>query len=86
MERNSRKTYTGVVTSTKMEKTITVVVDNYRKHRLYGKRVKHSTKFHAHDENNVAKVGDVVKIMETRPLSKTKSFCLLEVVKTQENL
>ena len=69
-----------------MEKTITVVVDNYRKHRLYGKRVKHSTKFHAHDENNVAKVGDVVKIMETRPLSKTKSFCLLEVVKTQENL
>ena len=86
MERKSRKTYTGVVTSTKMEKTITVVVDNYRKHRLYGKRVKHSTKFHAHDENNVAKVGDVVKIMETRPLSKTKSFCLLEVVKTQENL
>ncbi len=86
MERNSRKVYIGTVASDKMDKTITVVVDNYRKHRLYGKRVKKSTKFHAHDENNVAKIGDTVKIMETRPLSKMKRFRLVEVVKTKEIL
>lgn len=85
-ERNNRKTFTGVVSSAKGDKTITVVVDTYKKDRLYGKRVKLSTKLHAHDENNVAKVGDTVKIMETRPLSKTKRYILVKVVKTSENL
>lgn len=80
VERNSRKTYVGVVSSDKMDKTITVVVDTYEKHRLYGKRTKVSKKFTAHDENNEAKVGDTVKIMETRPLSKNKRFRLVEIV------
>lgn len=84
MERNTRKTFTGVVVSDKMDKTITVAVDTYRMHRIYGKRVKKTTKLHAHDENNTAKIGDVVKIMETRPLSKMKRFRLVEVVKTKE--
>ena len=84
-ERNSHKTFTGVVVSTKMDKTIVVSVDTYRKHRLYGKRVKSSTKFHAHDENK-AKLGDVVTIMETRPLSKTKHFVLVKVEKAHENI
>ncbi|EFR98961.1 30S ribosomal protein S17, partial [Listeria seeligeri FSL N1-067] len=64
----------------KMDKTITVVVETYKKHGLYGKRVKYSKKFKAHDENNIAKTGDVVRISETRPLSATKHFRLLEVV------
>ena len=85
-ERNNRKTFVGTVVSDKMDKTITVAVDTYRKHRLYGKRVKKTTKLHAHDENNTAKIGDVVKIMETRPLSKMKCFRLVEVVKTKEIL
>lgn len=85
-ERNSRKMFTGTVVSTKMDKTITVSVDTYRKHRLYGKRVKSSKKFHAHDENNTAKLGDVVTIMETRPLSKTKKFVLVKVEKSKENI
>ncbi len=63
-----------------MDKTITVVVETYKKHGLYGKRVKYSKKFKAHDENNIAKTGDVVRISETRPLSATKHFRLLEVV------
>ncbi len=63
-----------------MDKTITVLVETYKKHPLYGKRVKYSKKYKAHDENNVAKVGDIVKIMETRPLSATKRFRLVEVV------
>lgn len=83
MERNSRRTLTGVVTSDKAEKTITVMVERYKKHRLYGKRVKQSSKFLAHDEQNQAKIGDVVKIMETRPLSKTKRFRLLEIVEVK---
>lgn len=86
MERNTRKTFVGTVVSDKMDKTITVAVDTYKKHRLYGKRVKKTTKLHAHDENNTAKIGDVVKIMETRPLSKMKRFRLVEVVKTKEIL
>ena len=85
-ERNLRKTRVGVVVSDKMDKTIVVSVDTYRKHRLYGKRVKSSTKFHAHDENNTAKLGDVVTIMETRPLSKTKHFVLVKVEKAHENI
>ncbi|AQY49898.1 30S ribosomal protein S17 [Listeria grandensis] len=79
-ERNQRKVYTGRVVSDKMDKTITVVVETYKKHSLYGKRVKYSKKFKAHDENNVAKAGDLVRIAETRPLSATKRFRLLEVV------
>ncbi|WP_017729589.1 30S ribosomal protein S17 [Halalkalibacterium ligniniphilum] len=80
MERNQRKVYTGRVVSDKMDKTITVLVETYKKDRLYGKRVKYSKKFKAHDENNSAKIGDIVKIMETRPLSKDKRFRLIEIV------
>lgn len=80
MERNKRKVYTGVVSSDKGDKTIQVLVSTRRKHPLYGKRIEYSKNFTAHDENNEAKVGDTVKIMETRPLSKTKNFCLIEVV------
>lgn len=79
-ERNQRKAYTGRVVSDKMDKTITVVIETYKKHTLYGKRVKYSKKLKVHDELNEAKHGDVVRIMETRPLSATKRFRLLEVV------
>lgn len=79
-ERNQRKVLTGRVVSDKMDKTITVLVETYKKHKLYGKRVKYSKKYKAHDENNTAKMGDVVRIMETRPLSATKRFRLVEVV------
>ncbi|MBS4193353.1 MULTISPECIES: 30S ribosomal protein S17 [Bacillaceae] len=79
-ERNQRKVYTGRVVSDKMDKTVTVLVETYKKHPLYGKRVKYSKKFKAHDEQNVAKTGDIVRIMETRPLSATKRFRLVEVV------
>ncbi len=79
-ERNDRKVYTGRVVSDKMDKTITVVVESYKVHPLYKKRVKHSKKMITHDENNVAKNGDIVRIMETRPLSKTKRYRLVEVV------
>ena len=78
--RNQGKVYQGRVVSDKMDKTITVVVETYKNHKVYGKRVKYSKKFKAHDENNQAKVGDIVKIMETRPLSATKRFRLLEIV------
>ena len=84
MERNSRKFFTGTVVSDKMDKTIVVSVDTFGVHKLYKKRVKKSSKFHVHDENNTAKVGDVVKFMETRPLSKTKAYVLVEVVKVKE--
>ena len=80
MERNSRKVYVGKVVSAKNEKTITVLVETYRKHPLYGKRVIYTKKITAHDENNEAKLGDTVKVMETRPLSKTKRFRLVEIV------
>ena len=86
MERNTRKVYTGTVVSDKMDKTITVAVNTYRKDRLYGKRVRQTAKFHAHDENNEAHEGDVVRIMETRPLSSTKHFRLLEIVEKKVNL
>ncbi|MGG3468817.1 30S ribosomal protein S17 [Neobacillus pocheonensis] len=79
-ERNQRKVYTGRVVSDKMDKTVTVLVETYKKHPLYGKRVKYSKKYKAHDEQNQAKTGDVVRIMETRPLSATKRFRLVEVV------
>ena len=79
-ERNNRKSYTGRVISDKMDRTITVVVESYKVDPLYKKRVKYSKKMKAHDENNVAKTGDIVRIMETRPLSKTKRYRLVEVV------
>ncbi|HQW85348.1 MAG: 30S ribosomal protein S17 [Ferruginibacter sp.] len=80
MERNLRKTKLGVVSSNKMDKTITVSVERKVKHPLYGKFVKKSTKFHAHDEKNECSIGDTVKIMESRPLSKTKRWRLVEIV------
>jgi small subunit ribosomal protein S17 len=79
----AHKVFNGTVVSTKMDKTITVVVDHFVVDRIYKKRVKVSKKFHVHDENSVAKKGDFVSIIETRPLSKTKSFRLLEVLKTE---
>ncbi|ETP69685.1 30S ribosomal protein S17 [Planomicrobium chinense] len=79
-ERNQRKVYTGRVVSDKMDKTVTVMVETQKKHALYGKRVKYSKKFKAHDELNEAKMGDIVRIMETRPLSATKRFRVLEIV------
>lgn len=79
MERSSRKTLTGVVVSDKNEKTIIVEVSTYSKHPLYGKRYKVTKKFASHDEKGLAKVGDIVRICETRPLSKTKYFRLLEI-------
>ena len=80
MERSNRKTYRGTVISDKMDKTITVVVETKKTHPIYGKRVKYSKKFKAHDEKNEAKMGDTVVIMETRPLSATKRFRLIEIV------
>ena len=80
MERSNRKVYRGTVVSDKMDKTITVVVETKKVHPLYGKRVKYSKKFKAHDENNEARIGDRVEIMETRPLSATKRFRLVKIV------
>ena len=78
--RNLRKTRIGIVSSNRMDKTITVNVERKVKHPLYGKFVKKTTKFHAHDEKNECSIGDLVKIMETRPLSKTKRWRLVEIV------
>ena len=78
--RNLRKVRVGVVTSNKMAKTITVAIERKVKHPLYGKFVKKTTKFHAHDEKDECSIGDVVRIMETRPLSKTKRWRLVEVI------
>ena len=79
-ERNKRKVLRGVVVSDKMDKTIVVELDTTRRHPLYGRHVKYSVRFKAHDENNEAKVGDTVEIMETRPLSKDKHFRLVRIV------
>ena len=80
LERNLRKTRTGVVTSNKMEKSIVIAIERKVKHPLYGKFLKKTTKLHAHDEKNECSEGDLVKIMETRPLSKTKRWRLVEVL------
>ena len=80
MERNTRKTFTGVVVSDKMEKTCVVSVVSNVKHPLYKKVVKVTKKFKVHDENNECKIGDTVEIMETRPISKTTHFRLLRIV------
>ena len=79
-ERNRRKTKVGFVTSDKMDKTITVSVEESIRHSLYGKSVKRTKKFKAHDENNECQIGDKVRIMETRPLSKDKRWRLVEIV------
>lgn len=78
--RNLRKERIGVVTSNKMDKTITVAVQRKEKHPIYGKFVKKTTKFAAHDEKNDCGIGDTVKIMETRPLSKNKRWRLVEII------
>ncbi|MBC7629562.1 30S ribosomal protein S17 [Ferruginibacter sp.] len=80
IERNLRKIRVGVVSSNKMDKSIVVKVERKVKHPLYGKFVKKSTKFHAHDEKNECSIGDTVRIMETRPISKTKRWRLVEIV------
>ena len=80
MERNLRKTRSGLVVSNKMEKSIVVAVERKVKHPIYGKFVKKTTKFHAHDEKSECTIGDIVKIMETRPLSKTKRWRLVEII------
>jgi small subunit ribosomal protein S17 len=79
-ERNARKVRTGVVVSNKMEKSITVAVERKLKHAKYGKFMKKTTTFMAHDEANACNEGDTVKIMETRPLSKNKCWRLVEIV------
>jgi len=80
MERNLRKVRTGVVTSNKMNKSITVVVERKEKHPMYGKYIKKSKKFIAHDEKDECSIGDTVRIMETRPLSKLKRWRLVEIL------
>ena len=80
IERKRRKTRIGTVKSNKMTKTITVAVERKIKHPIYGKFLKKTTKFHAHDETNTAGIGDVVRIMETRPMSKTKRWRLVEII------
>ncbi|MBL7728234.1 MAG: 30S ribosomal protein S17 [Dinghuibacter sp.] len=80
LDRNLRKTRIGVVVSNKMEKSITVAIERKVKHPIYGKFLKKTTKLHAHDEKNECSEGDIVRIMETRPLSKTKKWRLVEVV------
>ncbi len=80
IERNLRKTRIGTVSSNKMEKTITVEVERKVKHPIYGKFLNKTTKFHAHDEKNECSIGDLVKIMETRPISKLKRWRLVEVI------
>ncbi|MBC8389487.1 MAG: 30S ribosomal protein S17 [Actinobacteria bacterium] len=84
MERGKRKVKVGIVVSDKMDKTISVAVESYYKHPLYKKILKKINKLKAHDPEGIGKLGDVVKIVETRPLSKTKSWRILEVVKKAE--
>jgi len=74
------RTVVGRVSSDKMDKTITVLVERLVKHPIYGKYIKRSTKFHAHDENNICKMGDVVEIKQSRPMSKLKSWELVKVI------
>jgi small subunit ribosomal protein S17 len=80
IERKLRKTRTGVVSSNKMDKTVTVAIERKVKHPMYGKFVKKTSKFMAHDEKNECSIGDIVKIMETRPLSKNKCWRMVEVI------
>jgi small subunit ribosomal protein S17 len=82
--KTKRKTRTGTVISDKMDKTVVVLVESLRRHPLYKKVVRHTSKFKAHDETNACKVGDVVKIIETRPLSKEKRWRVAEVISRKE--
>lgn len=84
--RNERKERVGRVVSDKMQKTIVVAVETTKQHPLYGKRIRHTTKFKAHDEHNEARMGDTVRIMETRPLSKDKRWRLTEIIERAEIL
>lgn len=84
--RGNRKVRVGTVTSDKMDKTITVSVETVKQHPLYKKTIKTSKKYKVHDENNEAKIGDVVCIMETRPLSKDKRWRLVEIVRKAKTL
>lgn len=79
-ERNNRRVLIGKVVSDKMDKTVVVAIASYKMHRLYNKRMKYTKKYKAHDELNTANIGDTVKIMETRPISKDKRWRLIEVV------
>ena len=79
-ERNLRKTRVGLVVSNKMDKTIVVAIEDNVKHPVYGKIIKHTLKVHAHDENTECGIGDRVEIMETRPLSKTKRWRLVQII------
>ncbi len=79
-KRNARKERIGVVVSNKMNKSIVVAIEHKVKHPIYGKFVKATTKLKAHDENNECNIGDIVRIMETRPLSKTKNWRLVEII------
>lgn len=79
-ERNLRKTRVGLVVSDKMDKTVTVAIEDNVRHPIYGKIIKRTLKVHANDENNACGIGDKVEIMETRPLSKTKRWRLVEIV------
>ena len=80
MKEKNTKELVGKVVSDKNDKTITILVETYRKHPLYGKRVRHTKKYCVHDEKNEAKIGDIVRVVETRPLSKTKKFVLAQIV------
>ena len=84
MERNLRKQKVGVVSSNKLDKTITVKVERSLLHDKYGKRMNRSKKYFAHDEKNECTIGDLVKIMETRPMSKNKCWRLIEIIKKGE--
>lgn len=84
MERGNRKTRIGTVVSDKMDKTVVVAVERMKKHPLYGKTIRVTKKYKVHDEENLARQGDRVKIMETRPLSKEKRWRLVEIVKKSE--
>ena len=79
-ERNLRKTRVGLVVSNKMDNTIVVAIEDNVKHPIYGKIIKRTLKVHAHDENNECSIGDKVEVMETRPLSKTKRWRLVEII------
>lgn len=82
--RGKRKTRTGVVVSDKMEKTVVVEVEDLRQHRLYGKTIRRTTKLKAHDEQNEARMGDLVRVSETRPLSAAKRWRVAEIVQRAE--
>ncbi len=82
--KENRKTRTGTVVSDKMDKTVVVVVQSLRRHKLYKKVIRHTSKFKVHDETNNCKIGDVVKIVETRPLSKDKNWRVVEIIGRKE--